>query len=70
MTRAQIQQRTRKRAVMALNLRRRGLTLAEIGIRVGKRWSPFTPLSKERARQLVIKGQRIEDHGDMRRRPA
>jgi hypothetical protein len=52
----EIHKRATDRALMALELRRQGLTLAAIGAQVGE----SGPVCRERARQLVMKGERIE----------
>jgi hypothetical protein len=49
-------QDVRARALEALRLRREGLKLREIGEKLGG-------VTRERARQLVLKGQRYESGG-------
>lgn len=55
---AAMNEATRKRSLMALALKRDGVTLKEIGLRVGGAFKDT--VSRERARQLVLRGLRIE----------
>jgi hypothetical protein len=60
MTTQEAKNRKRTRALDALRMRESGLKLREIGEKLG-RIEDGKPLSRERARQMVVTGQRFRD---------